>query len=134
MVAALVRRIFVQPDKRAALVPRNKVVETLQPQFPPAANALRDMAADLFLNREIGRRTDVVGIFPNRLAALRLAGAVLMEQNGSHPRGAILARSRWPSSSPPPRVARLLTRQRRFWHKSDTPTTLGNPFPPRGRA
>ena len=100
MVSALVRTIFAQPDQPKAREELGRVADHLAERFPKAAALLADAEDDVLaymgfphehwkqiastnplerLNREIGRRADVVGIFPNRAAALRLVGAVLME-------------------------------------------------------
>lgn len=101
MVAALVRTIFAQPDKASAHAQLGEVAKSLQQRFPRAAELLVDAEEDVLaymsfpgehwrqlhstnplerLMREIGRRTDVVGIFPNPDSLIRLAGAVLLEQ------------------------------------------------------
>lgn len=101
MVSAAVRTIFAQPDQQAAKSQLAVVVENLRKQFPRAAQLLEDAEEDILaymafptehwrrlhstnplerLNREIGRRTEIVGIFPNREALIRLAGAVMIEQ------------------------------------------------------
>jgi transposase-like protein len=102
MVAAFCRTIFAQPDAEAARAQLGAVVERLAPSFPKAADVLLRAEPDLLaytavprehwskvwstnplerLNRELARRTDVVGIFPNRAALLRLGGALLAEQH-----------------------------------------------------
>ena len=102
MFATLVRTIFEQPDGEQVWAQHARVVEQLAGRFPEAAAMLVDMAPDLLaftafptehwsairsnnpqerLNKEIRRRTDVVGIFPNRAAVIRLVGAVLAEQH-----------------------------------------------------
>lgn len=101
-VAALVRSIFAQPDKESVLEQHKRVVEQLRPRLRDAAKMLDECREELLafvsfpkehwrqvwsnnpqerLNRELRRRTDVVGIFPNRDAIIRLVGAVLMEMN-----------------------------------------------------
>ena len=102
LVATLVRSIFAQPSPDEVHAQLKRVVEQLQERFPKAADHLADAAPDVLpftafprahwrqiwsnnpqerLNRELRRRTDVVGIFPNRAAVIRLVGAVLAEQH-----------------------------------------------------
>ena len=101
-VATLVRTVFAQPDAASTRAQFARVVAELDRKFPDAARLLAEVEADLLafdsfpkehwrqiwsnnpqerLNREIRRRSDVVGIFPNRGAIVRLVGAVLAEQH-----------------------------------------------------
>lgn len=100
MVAAAIRTIFAQPDAQHVRDQLDVIATMLGRQFGKVEQMLREAADDLTafadfppahwkkiwstnplerVNKEIKRRTDVVGVFPNPAALLRLAGAVLIE-------------------------------------------------------
>jgi putative transposase len=102
LVAATIRTVFAQPDPEMAWPAWRQVADGFRPRYPKLAALLDEAESDVLaylafprdhwrqiwsnnplerVNREVKRRTDVVGIFPHEAAILRLVGMIVAEQH-----------------------------------------------------
>ena len=138
MVAAAIRTIFAQPDAATSASNLAPSPACSPRQLPKVEQMLQAAAADVTafadfpvahwkkiwstnplerVNNQIKRRTDVVGIFPNPAALLRLAGSVLVEIHDEWQVGdrRYLPKAPWPCSTSPQR------QPRRWRHQHSSP-------------